>query len=145
MVDALHDAAAVLRPGGAVVEVRPAVSYTPTLWIRRGARRIRLGRMTRHADPEIRQAEEATHAVLRDRSFALVIRLRRTWMSRYPRVEELERMLRANPGWSMPRATRTRLASVWRSGDTLELGRVLSLAVLRLRGPVRARARSAIR
>ncbi|HET7699454.1 MAG TPA: hypothetical protein VFM06_01150 [Candidatus Limnocylindria bacterium] len=145
MVDALHDAAAVLRIGGAVVEVRPAVSYAPTLWIRRGARRIRLGRMDRHADPEIRQAEEATHAVLRDRSFALVIRRRRTWMSRYAGVEDLEHMLRANPGWSMPRATRARLASVWRSGDTLELGRVLSLAVLRRREPVRVRARSAIR
>ena len=133
MVDALRDAAAVLRPGGAVVELRPAVSYGPTLWLRRGARRVRVGRMTRRADPDIRSAEEATRTVLRDRSFALVVRMRRTWPSCYPDVAALDRMVKANPGWSFPRALRHRLAALWREGDTLELGRVLSLVILRPR------------
>ncbi len=145
MVDALRDSAAVLRPGGAVVEVRPAVSYMPTLWVRRGARRLRAGRMTRRADPDLRRAEEATREVLRDRSFTLVARTRKTWPSHYADVGDLDRMLGANPGWSFPRAVRRRVSALWREGDTLELGRVLSLVILRPRSDVPARRRSAIR
>ncbi len=128
-----------------MVDVRPALSYVPTLWLRRGTQRIRVGRMTRRADPDIRRAEEATREVLRDRSYALVARMRRTWPSRYADADDLEGMVRTNPDWSFPRTVRRRLTALWREGDTLELGRVLSLTILRPRDAVRAGRRSAIR
>lgn len=145
MVDALRKAAAVLRPGGCVVDLRPAVSYASRLALRRGTRRIPLGPMMRRGDPDIAAADRARREVVRDRSFALVAHTRHRWTSRYASIADLDRMLAANTNWAIPRPVRRRLGTAWREGDVIEVGRVLSLAILRPRVPVRDGRRTGIR
>lgn len=145
MVDALQSAWAVLRPGGVVIDVRPAVSYRARVAVRHGARRLDIGPARREPDPDIMAAQNAVRRVVRAGWFDVIARERVPWRSRYEDLATLDRMLALNENWGVPAATRRRLLRALGAGDVIELSRVLSLAILRRRSGPRAGHPTAIR
>lgn len=131
MVDALQSAANVLRRRGLVVEIRPAVMYRSELVVRRGTRRVGVIPIRRSVDEDVVAAQQAVRRAVGRGLFDVVRRTRQQWCSRYASPAELDRMLAINPNWHLPAAARRRLGNVWKAGDTIELRRVLSLAILR--------------
>lgn len=133
MVDALHDAWRVLRPRGALIDVRPAAVYHPQLALRRGRRHLRIGPLRRDADTDVVAAQRASARVVRERLFTPILRVRRRWTSRYPTIDDLEWMISVSTNWHMPATTRRRLKRSWRPGDELEVTRAFTVAALRRR------------
>jgi len=144
MVDALRNAWAVLRPRGVVIDVRPAASYRARVAVRHGARRLDVGPARRDPDPDIVAAGRAMRRTVRDGWFTVIARERVAWRSRYEDLATLDRMLALNENWGVPAATRRRLERALTAGDSIELSRVFSLAILRKRSGARLRHPTAI-
>jgi hypothetical protein len=133
MVDALRSAGRVLRPRGRIVDLRPANRYKPTIVIRRGRRRVEVGPIVRDLDPDVAAAARAVRQVVRTGEFAVVHAARPRWRAKYAGLRDVERTLAESEHWHLPAATRRRIVREWRPGDALEIGRMLSLTVLRRR------------
>lgn len=131
MVNALRDAAAVLKPGGVIIDIRPAAAYHPEVFIRRGRRRIEVGPIRRDPDADIAAAYHAVRRASRAGLVQVVARRRHRWRARYAQPRDLAAMIGANANWHLPAATRRRIARAWMPGDVLELSRVVALAILR--------------
>jgi hypothetical protein len=134
MVDALRSAWDILRPRGHLVDLRPANGYTPTIVIRRGRSRLRIGPIVREPDPDVAAASRAVGSVLRAGRFTIVHRERPRWVASYAGLAEVERTIVESEHWHLPAATRRRITRELRRGDAIEIARRLSLAVLRRRG-----------
>jgi hypothetical protein len=133
MVDALQNAGRVLAPGGRVVDIRPALAYKPTIFIRREGRRVKVGPIIREPDPDDAAAARAVRHVVRAREFAVVHAERPKWVATYADLADVERTIAPSEIWRLPAVTRREIRREWRAGDVLEITRQFSLIVLRRR------------
>jgi hypothetical protein len=137
MVDALHSAWKVLRPRGLVVDLQPAVDYTPLVAIVSGAHRKRLGQITRRRDEGVDAAHRARHRAVADSAFSLVVSAHGAHRTLYRSLADLRWLLRQNENWRIPAPLWRRIAAAWKrrpEGAEIEVRRAFSLAVLRKRG-----------
>jgi hypothetical protein len=135
MVDALRSAGQVLTPRGLIIDLHPSVNYQPSLAIRRGGRRLAVGRIHREPDQDVAAAERAVRQTVREGLFEVVARERTPWVSHYPHVDDLTRLLQLNANWSIEPRIRRRALRLWRDdeGGSIEISRTYALVVLRAR------------
>jgi hypothetical protein len=133
MVDALRNAWKVLRPRGHLVDVRPVAAYQPSIAIRRGRKRLAVGPIKRDPDLDVMAASRASQQVQREGLFTKTHAETVRWTASHPDLGDVESTLADSESWHLPAATRRRIVRIWLPGDRIEIGRRLTLTVLRRR------------
>lgn len=132
MVDALRRAAKLLRPDGAIVDLRPGTRCLHELSIvRRGRRRV-IGRYHHQPNSGFRAADEALSQARQD-GFRWEVHLQRSYRLRFSSLRELRQYVRTHIKGQLAQEGRITLRNEWsrrQRGTWLELRERFQVNVL---------------